>query len=78
MIFLLLDRPNEDADLELAKHVAMVHKTLKAPERTGKNVKTYTEDFMRAYIAYASSFEPIIPPSLHQYIVSKYVEKRQH
>jgi len=78
MIFLLLDRPNEDADLELAKHVAMVHKTLKAPERQGTNIKTYSEDFMRAYIAYASSFDPIIPPSLHQYIVSKYVEKRQH
>lgn len=79
MLFLLLDRPNADADLELAKHVAMVHKTLRAPENKKKSdLKVYSEEFMRAYIAYASSFAPIIPAELHQYIVAKYVEKRQH
>lgn len=32
---------------------------------------------MRAYIAYAQKFNPIIPSELHQYLVSKYVEKRK-
>lgn len=78
MIFLLLDRANEDSDLELAKHVAMVHKTKKAPDAKAESkLKLYNEEFLRAYIAYASTFQPIIPPTLHQYIVAKYVEKRQ-
>ena len=77
MIFLLLDRANSDADLELAKHVASVHQTRRAPENTSLKLKTYNEEFLRAYIAYATTFQPIIPPTLHQYIVSKYVEKRQ-
>jgi len=32
---------------------------------------------MRAFIAKAQEFEPIIPPELHNYIVAKYVEKRK-
>jgi len=32
---------------------------------------------MRAFIAHAQSFDPVIPPSLHNYIVAKYVEKRK-
>jgi len=77
LLFLLLDRPNEDADLQLAKHVSMVHKTLKAPERVDNKYTIYSQEFMRAYIAYATSFQPVIPSNLHQYIVSKYVEKRK-
>ena len=32
---------------------------------------------MRAFIAHAQSFDPIIPHELHNYIVAKYVEKRK-
>ena len=32
---------------------------------------------MRAYIAYAQQFDPVIPADLHNYIVAKYVEKRK-
>lgn len=32
---------------------------------------------MKAFIAKAQTFEPVIPASLHNYIVAKYVEKRK-
>ena len=32
---------------------------------------------MRAFIAHAQTYEPIIPAQLHNYIVAKYVEKRK-
>lgn len=32
---------------------------------------------MRAFISHAQTFDPIIPPDLHNYIVAKYVEKRK-
>lgn len=32
---------------------------------------------MRAFIAKAQEFEPVIPSDLHNYIVAKYVEKRK-
>ena len=32
---------------------------------------------MRAFIAHAQTFDPIIPASLHNYIVARYVEKRK-
>ena len=72
---MLLDQATESTDQALARHVATVHKTLRAPQRdTSFNVDT---DVMRAYIAYAQQFDPIIPPDLHNYIVAKYVEKRK-
>lgn len=32
---------------------------------------------MRAFIAHAQTYEPVIPAQLHNYIVAKYVEKRK-
>lgn len=32
---------------------------------------------MRAFIAHAQTFDPVIPNDLHNYIVAKYVEKRK-
>lgn len=34
-------------------------------------------DVMRSFIALAQKHEPTIPAALHQYVVAKYVEKRQ-
>ena len=34
-------------------------------------------EVMRSYIAYAQTFNPIIPGELHNYIVARYVEKRK-
>jgi len=39
--------------------------------------QTIDADVMRAFIAHAQTFEPVIPAQLHNYIVAKYVEKRK-
>lgn len=56
-------------------HVTAVHKTLSAPQAATTNA--VDEEVMRAFISHAQSFDPVIPPDLHQYIVAKYVEKRR-
>jgi DNA replication licensing factor MCM7 len=59
----------------LARHVATVHKTLRAPTRD--DLMVVETDVMRAFIVKAQEFEPVIPHDLHNYIVAKYVEKRK-
>jgi DNA replication licensing factor MCM7 len=61
--------------VSLARHVATVHKTLRAPEKDQSIV--VEADIMRAFIVKAQQFEPVIPSDLHNYIVAKYVEKRK-
>ena len=73
--FLLLDKVDENHDIALARHVATVHKTLRAPDRDQSLV--VDAEVMRAFIVKAQEFEPIIPADLHNYIVAKYVEKRK-
>lgn len=75
LIFLLLDRPDEEDDKALAMHVTRVHKTLNAPAAATNN--SVDESTMRAFISYAQGYDPVIPADLHQYIVAKYVEKRR-
>jgi len=75
LIFLLLDTANGDRDVQLARHVTQVHQTLNAPQAS-LDVKIEAET-MRSFIAYAQTFQPIIPAELHNYIVAKYVEKRK-
>ncbi len=61
--------------MALARHVATVHKTLRAPDRDDRMI--IDTEVMRAFIVKAQEFEPIIPHDLHNYIVAKYVEKRK-
>ena len=75
LLFLLLDKVDETNDVALARHVAYVHKTLRAPEREATTV--VDPDVMRGYIVKAQQYEPVIPHDLHNYIVAKYVEKRK-
>ena len=75
LLFLLLDQVDETKDVALARHVATVHKTLRAPDRDDR-MKIDTE-VMRAFIVKGQEFEPVIPQDLHNYIVAKYVEKRK-
>jgi len=74
LLFLLLDKVEQDDDLFLAKHVTQVHQKLRPPELDFKPVD---QDFMRHYIAHAQSFKPVIPADLHNYIVAQYVQKRK-
>jgi len=75
LLFLLLDKVDELHDVSLARHVATVHKTLRAPEKDQSLV--VDAEVMRAFIVKAQEFEPVIPADLHNYIVAKYVEKRK-
>jgi DNA replication licensing factor MCM7 len=52
LLFLLLDQVEESTDVALARHVATVHKTLRAP-KTKDTENQIDQDVMRAYIAYA-------------------------
>lgn len=75
LIFLLLDRSDMDSDKKLAFHVAQVHKHTAAPKDPSKH--QVPAELMRAFIAHAQTFDPVIPADLHNYIVAKYVEKRK-
>jgi DNA replication licensing factor MCM7 len=76
LLFLLLDRSDEDADRKLAYHVATVHKSLDVPKYE-ESANKISQEVMRAFIAHAQSFDPQVPYELHNYIVAKYVEKRK-
>ena len=75
LLFLLLDQVNESNDVALARHVATVHRTLKAPIKDESLM--VDAEVMRAFIAKAQDYQPVIPHDLHNYIVAKYVEKRK-
>ena len=66
----------------LARHVIDVHRRGGDKADKGKDPKNYKEDnfdarFIRAYVQEAKSFQPLIPNSLEQKIVLRYVEMRQ-
>jgi DNA replication licensing factor MCM7 len=71
--FLLLDEPNVTGDEKLAQHVTYVHANGVHPNI---GVETFDAKFIRAYVANAKTFSPVFPKSLHDYIVTKYAEKR--
>jgi len=60
LIFLLLDKANTDSDMNLARHVTNVHRTLKAPQHADPAQQIGT-DVMRAFLSHAQTFEPTIP-----------------
>lgn len=75
LVFLLLDNHDPQADLALAEAVTYVHQHLKSKDK--EQVTLLDANFMRAYIAEAKRIEPVIPSQLHNFIIQKYVEKRQ-
>ncbi len=74
LLFLLLDKPNWERDMALAKHIAHVHIHSAAPEL---EFEPYSSDFLRSYIAKAKTFEPFVPEHLSDHIVSAYVNMRE-
>jgi len=73
LVFVLADTPNLDNDIALARHIAFVHQHQKHPQL---EFEPYSSDLLRAYIAEARSYEPVIPPALTEYIVGCYVSMR--
>ncbi|KAL6060964.1 Mcm2-7 hexameric complex component [Balamuthia mandrillaris] len=91
LLFLLLDRPSRETDMALARHIGYVHRTGHHPpssfftasssmmeeEEGAKLAEEYrTPEFIRAYIAVARRFEPMIPQHLTDYLVDAYVNMR--
>lgn len=73
-MFVLLDRPDMQADIALARHVTHVHRHLKNPEL---DLEVFDAKFLRHYIAQARQFEPALPTSLCNAVVNTYVNWRQ-
>jgi len=74
LLFLLLDKPEVEADVALARHVTHVHRFLCNPEL---DFEPYDSSFIRQYVAQARQFEPLIPAKLSNTIVDSYVDRRQ-
>ncbi|OLY81657.1 DNA replication licensing factor mcm7 [Smittium mucronatum] len=91
IIFLLLDTPDHDEDLRLARHIAFVHMNGFHPssnEDGNENIfdnaaisNTSAEfssmDFLRHYIAKCRQYNPLLTKEVSEYIVSSYVLRRQ-
>ena len=73
LIFILLDRPNEDQDNMMARHITYVHQNLRHPKSENE---IFDNEFLRNYIAFAKRFNPTIKPELHMHLAQKYVDKR--
>jgi DNA replication licensing factor MCM7 len=72
LVFILLDNVDAEKDLKLAKHIAKVHQSKKAPETSGFfSIKT-----LRNYIALSKDYQPKISQKLTSLLVEKYVKKR--
>lgn len=74
LLFLLLDKPEVEADIALARHVTHVHRFLSNPDL---DFEPYDSVFLRQYVAQARQFEPHVPSSLSHAIVDSYVDRRQ-
>lgn len=74
IIFLLLDKANEEHDTMLAKHVAYVHQKSCHPPL---EFEPYSHSFIRSFISTIIGCEPVIPKDIHNYIVSSYVDQKK-
>ncbi|KAK3233175.1 Mcm2-7 hexameric complex component [Cymbomonas tetramitiformis] len=74
LLWLILDKADEEADLALAQHILHVHRYQTAPDL---DFEVIAASEMRAYIAEARRYSPFIPQHLSGYIEAAYAELRQ-
>ncbi|CAI0469757.1 unnamed protein product [Linum tenue] len=74
LLWLILDRADMDADLELARHVVYVHQNKKSP---ALGFDPLEPSILRAYISAARRFSPYVPRNLEEYIATAYSSIRQ-
>lgn len=70
VLFLMLDRPSRELDLQLAEHVTQVH-------RLETVAHEQSPDALRAIIAHARRLNPTIPPEVSRHLTEAYVQLRQ-
>lgn len=73
LMFLLLDRPDMDADLRLAHHITYVHTHNDFPPLEHEPLE---KTMVRNYVALAKRCDPYISKELTEYIVGIYVNLR--
>ena len=74
LIFILLDTAEEAKDMELAKHIGLVHKMCRAPV---EERDLFSPEFIRGYIAMSKQYVPVLTEELHNEIIQRYIKKRQ-
>ncbi|KAJ4296120.1 DNA replication licensing factor MCM7 [Collariella sp. IMI 366227] len=76
IMFLLLDTPTRETDAQLAKHVAHVHMHSRHPDLGTADGVVFSPAEVRAYVAQARTFRPVVPQSVSEYMVKTYVRLR--
>ena len=74
LIFILLDNAKADVDLRMAEHITNIHQQSALPE-VQNNV--YEDEFLRAYVSLARTFNPIVSYDIHEFIIGKYIDRRR-
>jgi DNA replication licensing factor MCM7 len=81
LTWIILDKPDAELDMALARHVTHVHIHSEHPEAegggAGGGLKPFEPAFLRNYIARARTFRPWVPRELTEYIVQSYVTLRK-
>lgn len=73
LLFLILDTPDLEQDAALARHVTKVHQD----EQVQVSEDAIPPEVLRAYVARAQSYQPVVPESVAPYIVEAYVDLRK-
>ncbi|XP_022770840.1 DNA replication licensing factor MCM7-like isoform X2 [Durio zibethinus] len=74
LLWLILDRADMDADLEMARHVVYVHQNKESP---ALGFTPLEPSVLRAYISAARRLSPYVPKELEEYIATAYSSIRQ-
>ncbi|KAJ2519277.1 DNA replication licensing factor MCM7 [Coemansia sp. RSA 1939] len=75
VLFLMLDRPSAQDDLQLARHVAWVHTHGRHPDDPAS--AGIDADLLRHFVASARARTPLLPRAVADYVVGAYVQLRQ-
>lgn len=74
LVFLLLDTPTRESDIQLARHVTLVHQTLETPDL---GFDPLSPAIINQYISRARQFRPTCPKEVADSVVAAYVKMRQ-
>ncbi len=81
LIFALIDKPDREKDLEIAKHILTIHEEGERIEREGKDAEldsksVLDKEFLRKYIAYAKSLTPVMTKETMKKVENFYLDLR--
>jgi len=71
LIFILKDRPDEEADAKVSRHVLSLHRT-----RGASVSPPIDQDLLRKYVAYARNVRPVLTPEAEERIHQFYLKMR--